>query len=89
MRKDKTVAALLADMEANDAQARAETDDNWLPPRSLHKDSARLLRLLAKATNARRILEIGTSVGYSTVYLALPARETGGHVTTLELLPAK
>jgi predicted O-methyltransferase YrrM len=86
---DETVAALLADMEANDARARQEIDDKWLRPRSLHRDSARLLHLLAKATNARHILEIGTSVGYSTVHLALAARETGGHVTTLELLPAK
>ncbi len=89
MRMDEIAATLLADMEANDARARQEVDDKWLRPRSLHKDSARLLHLLAKAAGARRILEIGTSVGYSTVHLALAARETGGHVTTVELLPAK
>ena len=89
MQISEKVAALLADMEASDARARVEIDDKWQRPRSLHKDSARLLHLLAKATNARRILEIGTSVGYSTVHLALSAQETGGHVTTLELLPAK
>ena len=83
------VANLLADMEANDAAARETEDDKWIRPRSLHRDSARFLNMLAKAVNARAILEVGTSVGYSTVHLALAARDTGGHVTTVELLPAK
>ncbi len=83
------IAALLADMEAADSRAREETEDKWLLPRSLHGDSARLLTVLAKSAGAKRILEIGTSVGYSTLFLALAARETGGQVTTVELLPAK
>lgn len=89
MQVTETVAAVLADMQARDAQARQDTDDKWLRPRSLHPDSARLLNLLAKAMKAQAMLEIGTSVGYSTLHLALAATETHGHVTTLELLPAK
>ncbi len=83
------IQALLADMRAADQQARGEVEDKWLRPRSLHPDSAQFLSLLAKAVHAQAILEIGTSVGFSTIYLALAASETGGHVTTLELLPAK
>jgi len=83
------VSALLADMCAADAKSREENQDHWQRPRSLHPDSARFLALLAQATDARAILEIGTSVGFSTMHLALAARKTGGHVTTLELLPAK
>ena len=83
------VKTLLAEMRALDEKARAETEDKWLRPRSLHPDAAQFLSLLAKASAARTILEIGTSVGFSTVHLALAAVETGGHVTTLELLPAK
>ena len=86
---NETVTHLLADMQAADAQAREQTEDKWLRPRSLHPDAALFLHVLAKAANAQAILEIGTSVGFSTVYLALAAQETGGHVTTLELLPAK
>ncbi len=89
MQTTETVAALLADMRALDAHAREDTADKWLRPRSLHPDSAQFLNLLAQAANAQAILEIGTSVGFSTVHLALAAQETGGHVTTLELLPAK
>jgi predicted O-methyltransferase YrrM len=37
------------------------------------------------ATNALRVLEIGTSNGYSTLWLAQAALAIGGHVTTVEL----
>lgn len=83
------IQSLLGDMDAAATQAHEQTDDKWLRPRSLHPDSAHLLALLAKTSRAKHILEIGTSVGYSTLFLALAAREIGGHVTTLELLPAK
>ena len=84
-----SLAALLADMEAEAKRVNDATTDNWLRARSLHPDAAKLLNLLAKATGAKQMLEIGTSVGYSTIHLALAAQETGGHLTTLELLPAK
>lgn len=89
MRYTDTIAALLADMRAAGEKAGQATDDKWLHARSLHPEASQFLCLLAKAAGARAILEIGTSVGYSTVHLALAAAETGGHVTTLELLPAK
>jgi predicted O-methyltransferase YrrM len=76
-------------METEAKRVTESTQDKWLMPRSLHPDAAKLLNLLAKATGAKQILEIGTSVGYSTVHLALAAQETGGHITTLELMPAK
>ncbi|MES2462872.1 MAG: O-methyltransferase [Armatimonadota bacterium] len=84
-----SIAALLSDMEAEAKRVTESTRDKWLLPRSLHPDAAKLLNLLAKATGAKRMLEIGTSVGYSTVHLALAAQEIGGHLTTLELMPAK
>ena len=52
-------------------------------------DTGQLLRILVRATGACRILEVGTSNGYSTMWLAWAASETGGHVTTLERLPEK
>ena len=80
---------LLAEMHADDLRARDEIEDKWLLPRSLHPNSAKFLSLIVQAVNARTVLEIGTSVGFSTLYLAKAVSETGGHVTTLELLPAK
>lgn len=84
-----TIAAVLADMEAEAERVSRETEDHWVRARSLRPDAAHWLLLLASAADARAVLEIGTSVGYSTVHLALAARETGGHLTTLELMPAK
>ncbi|HEY1125314.1 MAG TPA: class I SAM-dependent methyltransferase [Sphingobium sp.] len=43
------------------------------------------LNILAKSLDAPRILEIGTSYGYSGIWLAEAARATGGRLTTLEL----
>ena len=49
----------------------------------------RLLSMLARVLRARRILELGTSNGYSTIWLAWAASATGGHVTTVEAAPHK
>lgn len=52
-------------------------------------DTGRLLWILVSATRARRVLEIGTSNAFSTVWLADAVRGTGGSVTTLERSPSK
>jgi len=52
-------------------------------------ETGRLLWILARSARATRILEVGTSNAYSTIWLADAARATGGRVTTLELNPAK
>jgi 6-phosphogluconolactonase len=58
-----------------------------LPDIAVAPNQGKLLHLLAQSTGARRILEIGTLGGYSTLWLAraLPA---GGRLTTLEIDPA-
>jgi len=43
------------------------------------------LRLLAEAVGARNAVEIGTSTGYSGLWLSLALRSTGGHLTTFEI----
>ncbi len=47
-------------------------------------DTGELLGVLVRATDARRVLEIGTSNGYSTLWLAEACAAIGGQVTTLE-----
>lgn len=44
----------------------------------------RLLNTLVRVTQARRVVEIGGSVGYSTIWLAEAAAETGGEVVSIE-----
>jgi len=57
-----------------------------LPEIAVSPNHGKLLHLLAKVQGAKRILEIGTLGGYSTIWLAraLPA---GGHLITLEADP--
>ena len=57
-----------------------------LPPISVTPNQGKLLQLLARMQGARKILELGTLGGYSTIWLAraLPA---GGRLITLEAEP--
>lgn len=61
--------------------------DNYL----LHvgEDAARFLHALIVGRKARTVVELGTSYGYSTLFLADAARITGGRVFTLELSSEK
>src|SRR5712692_8548145 len=57
--------------------------------RNITRDTGRLLWILVCATRATRILEVGTSNAFSTIWLADAARSTGGRVITLEFNPEK
>ncbi|KAA3621823.1 MAG: methyltransferase [Proteobacteria bacterium] len=76
--------AAFADMTAADFAARL---DEFLLP--VGPATGSLLNLLAREAGARSILEIGTSYGYSTIWLAEAARATGGRVDSLELAAHK
>lgn len=52
---------------------------------NITRDTGEFLSVLVRAMNAQRVLEIGTSNGYSTLWLALAAKAVKGHVTTVEL----
>lgn len=47
-------------------------------------DVARFLKLIIKITKPKKILEIGTSIGYSTTSMAQIVKEYGGQITTVE-----
>jgi predicted O-methyltransferase YrrM len=57
--------------------------------RNVEPETAELLGVLIRATAARRILELGTSNGYSTIWLADAAQDTGGAVTSVEIDPER
>ncbi len=52
---------------------------------SVGREAGMLLYLLATGAQSKRILELGSSYGYSTVWLGAAARATGGKVQSLEL----
>ena len=84
-RVDDYLAATLLDDDPALAAARADSDAAGLPAIEVTPVAGKLLNLLARMTGARRVLEIGTLVGYSTIWLArgIPS---DGRVVTLELL---
>jgi predicted O-methyltransferase YrrM len=47
-------------------------------------ESGRLINILARSLDAPNILELGTSYGYSGIWLAEAARASGGRLTTME-----
>src|SRR4030088_994770 len=71
-------AALDAALEASSAAG--------LPAIQVTPNQGKLLHLLARLQGARRILEIGTLGGYSTIWLARALPEDG-HLVTLEAMP--
>jgi predicted O-methyltransferase YrrM len=86
---DPVIERVLADFErrAEEEQRRTITPGTNLDELllSVGRDVGMLLYLLSTGAQSRRILELGTSYGYSTVWLAAAARATGGKVTSLEL----
>ena len=64
----------------------AANHDHGLPAIDVSPAQGKLLSLLARMQGAKKILEIGTLGGYSTIWMAraLPA---GGKIVTLELDP--
>lgn len=88
-------AAFWSVIEVYEARARAEAHlpegqaqrDQMLLP--VGREAATLMSLLIKGAGARRILEVGSSFGYSTLWLADAARATGGKVISLELARVK
>jgi len=57
-------------------------DDFLLP---VGEEVGQFLNTLIKGAKSKTILEVGTSYGYSTVWLAEAAKQTGGKVITLEI----
>jgi predicted O-methyltransferase YrrM len=82
-------AYLVEQLVPSDAALDAElatSDEAGLPAINVAPNQGKLLQLLATMRGARRILEIGTLGGYSTIWLAR-ALPPGGKLVTLELNP--
>ncbi|WP_374556759.1 O-methyltransferase [Aquitalea pelogenes] len=67
----------------------AVTTERALKNLFITPDTGRFLYQLLRHANPQRVLEIGTSNGYSTLWLALALCDRDGRVTSLDILPAK
>jgi predicted O-methyltransferase YrrM len=70
----------------SEEELRQRLDEFLLP---VGRAAATLINLIIRGAEARRILEVGSSYGYSTTWLAQAARAVGGQVLSLELRAAK
>lgn len=75
---------LLAELEHFGNANDSATNERSRKMLNITRDTGEFLAVLIRATGARRILEIGTSNGYSTLWLANAAQAIGGSVTTVE-----
>jgi predicted O-methyltransferase YrrM len=85
---DDVVQAVLdrvTDAAARHDAMQEDRLDRW---RVLEPDAGRFVWFLAQAIGARNIVEIGTSRGVSTLWLADAARATGGRVISFDTDPA-
>ena len=51
---------------------------------SIGMEVGKLLNLLVHLTQAQRVLELGTSMGFSAIWLASALQETGGRLVSVE-----
>ncbi|GAA1870326.1 O-methyltransferase [Asanoa iriomotensis] len=81
---DEPTRALLADLYADGVHHDAAQPDRLLRRRNLEPDTAGLLAQLVRVVGGRRVVEVGTSNGYSTIWLATAARDVGGRVVSVD-----
>lgn len=78
------VRAVMARLEEQDARDRTDGTPQEKRLRQITPEVGEFLATLVLATAARTIVEVGTSAGYSTLWLASAARRTNGRVVTFE-----
>ncbi len=86
---EAAVREVLAAMERLGRENDARETDRARKFFNLDPETAQLLSILVRSSGARRVLEVGTSNGYSTIWLASAAAETGGQIVSIERNPEK
>ena len=73
--EEKKILSVLDEMDQNQGRAMM----------NVPREDGRLLRLLTESINAKNVVEIGTSNGYSGIWFCLALRTTGGKLTTHDI----
>lgn len=84
---DRWIGRLFAAEDEALAQVERSLDEARMPHISVSATEGKLLHVLARLCGARRILEIGTLGGYSTIWMAR-ALPPDGHLISIEVDPA-
>lgn len=73
--RERKILAVLDDMDQTQRRGSMSVPVN----------DGRLLRIFAESTGAKHVVELGTSIGYSGLWLCLGMEQTGGKLTTFEI----
>jgi predicted O-methyltransferase YrrM len=79
----------MQELEHIDRQDRVDGTARLQRLRQIPPETGRFICLLAASSPEGSLIEIGTSAGYSTLWLALACRERGRTVTTFEIMTSK
>ena len=83
------VLEVMHELEARDERDRDDGTPHLERLRQITPDTGRFIALWAASAPAGAMIEIGTSAGYSALWLAQACRLSGRSLTTFEILPAK
>jgi predicted O-methyltransferase YrrM len=86
---DRELEQLLERLYEEGREHDAATADRRERMRNVEPESARMLAVLVRALRPQSMLELGTSNGYSTIWLADAARAVGGRLTSVEIEPGR
>lgn len=76
--KEKAIEPLLREMEAQRGRFS-----------NVPRTDGQFLNFLVKLSRSKQVLEVGTSNGYSAIWICLALEETDGHLTTIEIDPER
>jgi predicted O-methyltransferase YrrM len=82
---DATRQTFLDELYAHGRAHDEQREDRLQRLRNVEPETAELLGVLVRAMNATRVLEVGTSNGYSTIWLGDAAEAVGGTVLSIEI----
>jgi caffeoyl-CoA O-methyltransferase len=85
----QAIADRMAHLEELDARDRVDGTPRLQRLRQIPPETGKFIALLAAGAPAGRYIEIGTSAGYSTLWIALACRLLDRRVTTFEVMEEK
>jgi|SRR5208283_2564198 len=85
----KAMSVRMRELEQIDSCDRADGTPRMKRLRQIPPETGKFIAIMAAAAPTGRYLEIGTSAGYSTLWLSLACRATGRKITTYEILKEK
>jgi len=82
--RDSDIRTLLTELYAAGQLNDAHEQERSKKLLNLEPDTAQFLHILIRSSRRTHLLEIGTSNGYSTIWLAWAVRATDGHITSID-----